>query len=292
MQRLMDEAFLQRLASLRFIVKGRRKGRLSGIHSSPRSGVSLEFSDYRAYAPGDDFRYVDWNAYGRLDRVLVKSFLHETDLPIYLLVDVSASMGIGVPTKFHYASQLAASMAFLGLRELDRVGLFAFRDRIVRSVPPRHGMAQMAHILNALTESIPEGTTSPNRAILEFLAQARESGLVFLISDFLTDQSYEEAIARLLHRGHELVAIQVLDAEEVDPFAGGTTQVVDVESARRLVLTIGHRTLADYAERLARHQHRLKTYFIEHGIPHCVATTDRPVEQLIHQDLRAAGVLR
>ena len=292
MQRLIDEAFLQRLANLRFIVKGRRKGRLSGIHASPRSGVSLEFSDYRAYAPGDDFRYVDWNAHGRLDRVLVKSFIHEADLPIYLLVDVSASMGIGSPTKSHYASQLAASMAFLGLRELDRVGLYTYRDRIVRCVPARHGMSQMVHILLALTEIVPEGTTSPNQAIFEILAQARENGLVFLISDFLTDQGYEEAIARLLHRGHELVAVQVLDAEEVDPSAGGATQIVDVESARRLALTIGRRTLADYAERLARHQHRLKTYFVEHGIAHCLATTDLPVERLIHQDLRAAGVLR
>ena len=292
MHHLIDEAFLRRLARLRFIVKGRRKGRLSGTHASPRSGVSLEFADYRAYAPGDDFRYIDWNVYGRLDRVLVKSFVHEADLPIYVLLDMSASMGIGLPPKADYAAQLAAAMAFLGLRELDRVGLFAFRDHLVRSIPPRHGMRQMAHILNALTDLEPEGATSPHQAILEFLSQTRESGIVFLISDFLTEESYEEPIARLLHRGCEIIAVQILDPEEASPSASGTTRLVDIESERRLTLTIGRRTLSEYEARLSAHQQRLRTFFVERAIPWFVATTDRPVERLIHEDLRTGGVLQ
>ena len=185
MPRFIDEAFLQRLTNLRFIVKGRRRGRLSGVHASPRAGVSLEFSDYRAYAPGDDFRYIDWNVYGRLDLLLVKTFVHEADLPIYLLVDFSASMQVGIPSKAQYAAQFAAGMAYLGLKELDRVGVYPFNDRLIPGLPPRHGMGQMGKIIRLLREAEPGGKTSIDRAITQFLSQTRESGVVFIISDFL-----------------------------------------------------------------------------------------------------------
>jgi len=131
MEPLIDEAFLKRLSNLKFIVKGRRKGRLVGVHPSPRAGVSLEFADYRDYTPGDDFRYVDWNIVGRLDRVLVKTFVHEVDLPIAILLDCSASMRLGDPLKLRYAARLAAAIAYLGLRGLDRVGLYPFTDHLL-----------------------------------------------------------------------------------------------------------------------------------------------------------------
>ncbi|MCK5586564.1 DUF58 domain-containing protein, partial [Candidatus Bipolaricaulota bacterium] len=176
---------MQRLSNLRFIVKGRRQGRLCGVHASPRAGVGLEFADYRAYTPGDDFRYIDWNVYGRLDRVLVKTFVHEADLPIYLLIDFSASMQVGTPNKAQYAAQFAAAMAYLGLKELDRVGVYPFNDRLIPGLPPRHGMGQMGKIIRLLREAEPGGRTSIDQALTEFISQTRESGIVFIISDFL-----------------------------------------------------------------------------------------------------------
>jgi uncharacterized protein (DUF58 family) len=292
MERFVDEAFLQRLANLRFIVKGRRKGRLSGLHVSPRAGVSLEFADYRQYAPGDDFRYIDWNVVGRLDRVLVKTFVHEADLPIYLLVDCSASMRLGSPSKLHYAARLTAAMAYLGLRGLDRVGLFPFAERIGTSVLPRHGTGQLGRIFRALTEIEPGGATSLDEAIREFLHQTHESGLVFIISDFLTSGGYEDGIGRLLHRGDEPIAVQVLDAEDLHPTAMGTTQLVDVESTQRMTMTIGRRTIHDYEVRLRRLCAELQGFLTERGIPYFLAPTDRPLEELIHEDFRAGGVLR
>jgi len=292
MKRFVDEAFLQRLANLRFIVKGRRKGRLSGLHVSPRAGVSLEFADYRQYAPGDDFRYIDWNIYGRLDRILVKTFVHETDLPIYLLVDSSASMRLGSPSKFHYAARLAAAMAYLGLRGLDRVGLYPFAEHLGLTVAPRHGMGQLGRIFRALQDAEAAGSTSLNDGIIDFLNQTRESGLVFLISDFLTPGGYEEAFARLLHRGDEPVVVQVLDPEDLHPTASGTVRLVDAESSRRQTLTIGRRTVREYEERLDSLRRGLRRFLTERGIPYVLAPTDRPLEDLIHQDLRRGGVLR
>jgi uncharacterized protein (DUF58 family) len=291
MDRLIDEAFLRQLANLRFIVKGRGSGRLSGIHTSPRAGVSLEFADYRPYTPGDDLRYVDWNVYGRLDRVLVKTFVHESDLPIYLLVDFSASMGLGIPSKAHYAARLSAALAYLGLRSLDRVGVYPFSDRVLSSISPRHGMGQMTHILACLLEAAPAGETSVDRALGEFLSRTHESGLVIIMSDFLTPNGYERGIGRLRHRGDELIVVQILDPEEIRPPSSGGTQFIDAESDRRVVINVGQGTLAAYRRRFEQHQRRLRTFLLERGIPHFVAPTDRPLEQLIHQDLRAGGVL-
>jgi len=291
MPRFIDEAFLQRLANLRFIVKGRRKGQLSGIHASPRAGVSLEFSDYRAYAPGDDFRYIDWNVYGRLDRVLVKTFVHEADLPVYLLIDFSASMRVGTPSKAQYAAQFAAAMAYLGLKELDRVGIYPFSDRLIPGLPPRHGMGQMGKIIRLLHETEPGGHTSIDQAITEFLGQTRENGMVFLISDFLGSGGYEEGLSRLTHRGDDVTVIQILDPSDVSPATVGTTRIVDVESQQRMVLTIGHRTKEQYEQRFREHQTALASFLLSRRVAHFPVTTDRPMERFIHEDLRAGGVL-
>jgi len=293
MPTFIDEAFLQRLSNLRFIVKGRRRGHLAGLHASPRAGVSLEFADYRAYAPGDDFRYIDWNIVGRLGRLLVKTYVHETDLPIYLLVDFSASMRIGIPSKAHYAAHLAAGMAYLGLRGLDRVGLFPFNDQLIPGLPPRHGMGQMGKILRLLRDIDPRGSTSVNHAILEFLSRTSESGLTIIISDFLAaGAEFEDGLARLLHRRDEIVLLQILDPEDVHPQAAGTTRIVDVESSQRVTLTIGQRTLDEYADRIRRNYEQLRSMSFERGIPFFRTTTDVPVERFLHEGLRNGGMLK
>jgi len=292
MERFVDEAFLERLANLRFIVKGRRKGHLSGTHVSPRSGISLEFADYRQYAPGDDFRYIDWNIYGRLDRMLVKTFVHETDLPVYLLVDLSGSMQLGSPSKARYAARLSAALAYLGLRSLDRVGLYPYSEDLASLVPPRHGMAHFGRILRALSEIDPGGGTSFDTAVRGFLNRTKESGLVFVISDFMTSESCQDAFARLLHRGDEVVVIQILHPEEIAPTPSGTTRLVDVETGRRLTLTIGKRALAEYDARLRELRSGLREFLTERGIPYFLAPTDLPIERLLHETFRTGGVLQ
>jgi len=289
----IDETFLRQLSNLRFIVKGRRKGHLAGLHASPRAGVSLEFADYRAYTPGDDFRTIDWNVVGRLDRLLVKTYVHEADLPIHLLVDFSASMRIGVPSKAHYAAHLAAAMAYLGLRGLDRVGLYPFTDQLIPSLPVRHGMGQMGRILRLLRDIDPGGRTSIRAAILEFLAQTHESGLTVIISDFLSPgPDFEDGLARLAHRGDELVLLQVLDPEDLTPHSAGTTRLVDVESSQHVTLTIGQRTLDEYVRRIHAQHEALRTFSFQRGIPYFRTTTDVPIERFLHQDLRRGGLLR
>jgi uncharacterized protein (DUF58 family) len=292
MEPLIDEAFLGRLANLKVMIKGRRKGKLAGRHSSPRLGVGVEFADYRNYSPGDDYRHIDWNVYGRLGRVLVKSFVHETDLPIYLLVDLSASMRLGAPPKARYAARLAVALAYIALQGQDRVGLVPFSDRLLRTVLPRHGMGQMAHVVRALEQMAPVGKTSIDRALTEFVATSRESGLVFVLSDFLSDAGYEEGLARLFHRGDEVVVIQILAPTELRPAFEGGVVLVEAETGRETPLTVGRETLALYELRLTAHLEKLRRYLSDHRTPHILAPTDVPLEVLIHEKLRAGGILQ
>ena len=292
MDPLIDEGFLRRLSRLRFITRGRRTSRLSGAHPSPRAGVSLEFADYREYTPGDDFRYIDWNIVGRLDRVLVKRFVHEVDLPIYLLVDLSASMHLGSPPKARYAARLAAALAYLGLRNLDRVGLYPFTNHLLPSVSPRHGMRQMSRILHELHDVSATGTTSLDLVLNEFFQRTHETGLLFVISDFLVGGEYKEGIARLAYRGDEIVVIQVIDREEMKPTLSGGVRLVDVETGERLDLTIGDRTLAQYRKRFDAYLKDLQTYLSSQRIPHILAPTDLALEEVIHVRLRAQGVVQ
>ncbi len=292
MDNLIDEGFLRHLARLRFITKGRRASRLSGGHPSPRAGVSLEFAEYREYTPGDDFRYVDWNIVGRLDRVLVKTFVHEVDLPIYLLVDLSASMHLGDPPKVRYAARLAAALAYLGLRNLDRVGLYPFTDHLLPSVSPRHGTQQMSRILRALGDVSAAGTTSLDRVLGEFAQRTRETGLLFLISDFLVQGEYKEGIERLGYRGDEIVAIQVIDPSEMSPTISGDSRLTDVETGERLDLAIGERTLSQYRRRFEGYMSSLRSYLASQRIPYILAPTNLGIEELIHVRLRAQGVVQ
>jgi len=292
MKNLIDQTFLSRLARLRFMTRGRQKGRLSGIHASRRTGVSLEFADYRPYTQGDDFRYIDWKVYGRLGRIVVKSFVHESDLPVYLLIDLSSSMSLGTPAKSHYAAQLCAALAYLGLKSHDRVGIYSFASRILTPVSPRHGMSQMTRILHYLEEAEPSGETSINKAIEQFLQMTRESGLVILISDFLSEDGFEEGLNRLLHRGDEVVAIQVLDPDEIVPSSSGKTRFVEIETGRNITLAVGQQTLQEYETRFAQFQRKLADVMHRRSILHFVVPTTRSLSALFHEDFRARGFLR
>ena len=292
MQQLIDEDFLRRLANLRFMSHRRQGGRFSGGHVSPRAGMSIEFADYRDYVPGDDLRYVDWNIYGRLERLLVKTFVQELDVPVYFLVDTSASMRLGRPPKAVYASQLALALGYLALRNLDRVGLFPFAERLAESVPPRHGMAQFSRFLRALSGIDPQGRTSLARSVEDFLSQTRETGIVVLISDFLTSDDLGEPLARLSYRGDDIVAIQVLDRDDIAPTHTGPFRFQDIETDEQTLLSVGPGTLETYRTRFADFETALRRQLESRKAPLFVVTTDRPLERFIHEDLRAGGILR
>ncbi|MBN1858849.1 DUF58 domain-containing protein [Candidatus Bipolaricaulota bacterium] len=288
---LYDKALFDSLSGLRFAFHGRHRGRFEGLHASPRSGVSLEFADYRDYCLGDDIRYVDWKVLGRLDRVVVKTFVREEDVPISVLVDLSASMGIGSPSKADYAAQLAVAISYVALKELDRVGLYPFSEALHPPLPPRHGMRQLAKVFESLRATTPGGMTSIDEALGAFAAQSRENGLVFVLSDFLTERGWQEGLLRLLHRGDRIVVVQILSAEDLQPRIEGIAQLVDVETNRSIELTVGPATRAQYRKSLEKRLQELERFAARHQVAHVVASTDLPIRALFHEVFRRSGVL-
>src|SRR2546421_8077312 len=161
---LFSSEFLAQLERLALASRRTFRGRVRGERRSPRKGQSVEFSDYRPYGIGDDLRYVDWNVFGRLDRLHVKLFVDEEDLCLHLLVDASRSMDFGRPTKLAYAMRLAAALGFVGLVNLERVGVAVLRDRLSEGWPPTRGRNPFPALLDFLCGGEPAGGARPYEA--------------------------------------------------------------------------------------------------------------------------------
>ncbi len=142
-QQLLEPDFLVRLEQLELLSRKIFLGRMKGERRSKKKGQSVEFADYRNYVIGDDLRFLDWNLYGRLDKLFIRLFMEEEDLHFYVLIDNSLSMDFGSPSKLHYAKQVAASLAFIGLVNMDRVVVEAFNDRLTQSMPAARGRRSM-----------------------------------------------------------------------------------------------------------------------------------------------------
>src|SRR4030095_11553265 len=203
------------------------RGRVKGERRSMRRGHSVEFCDYRAYGVGDDLRYVDWDIYGRLDRLHVKLFVDEEDLCLHLIVDASASMNFGTPTKLESAVRIAAALGFVGLVNLERVGVGALRDRVAEGWPPTRGRNQVPGLLDFLTRVEPSGGTSLNEGLANYATRSRQSGLAVVISDLLDPSGYESGIRALLERRFDVHLVHVLSPQEMNPELAGDLPLVD-----------------------------------------------------------------
>lgn len=289
---LLDEDLLRRLERLRFIVQGRARGRPGGSHHSPKAGMSLEFTDYKRYSPGEDFRYIDWKAYARLDKLMIKVFTREEDLPIYLLLDKSGSMGIG--GKFLYALRLAAALGYLGLKGLDRVGVYPFSAALEGGLPLRSGPQQIFRLFRYLEGLRPGGETDPNRALEGFVTRRHQPGLAILISDMLTPKGYERGLTHLLWRNFTVVLLQLLAVEDLSPQPQGPVRLEDTEGGGRegLELELNPWAIERYQRRLEAYLQRLRDFCLSHKIEYLLIPVTTPLEEVLFGMLGEKDLLR
>jgi uncharacterized protein (DUF58 family) len=278
--------FLAQLERLTLASRRVFRGRVKGERKSPRRGHSVEFCDYRAYGIGDDLRYVDWNAYGRLDRLHVKLFVDEEDLCLHLLVDASASMDFGRPTKLDYAVRLAAALGFVGLVGLERVGVGILRERIAEGWPPARGRTQFHALLDFLTAVRPAGATRLNEALATYAMRARESGVAVLISDLLDPAGYEAGLRALMEHRFDIHVIHLLDPEEMSPELAGDFRLTDAESGEVRELSVDREALRDYRERLHTFLERAEAFCRAQEIGYHRVITDTAVEEFVLAQLK------
>jgi uncharacterized protein (DUF58 family) len=264
----------------RFIVEGF----LSGLHASPFHGFSVEFSEHRRYAQGDDLKDLDWLVYARTDRFYVKKYQAETNITGFLLMDLSESMAYTYRqelTKFDYAVCLAAALAYLMIRQQDPVGLITFDEKIRQSLPPRSKRTQLGNILAILSKLKPAGPTEIARNLRSIAAMIKHRSLVMLFSDLLAEtEPIVETLKQLRYRGHDVIVFHIMDEAEVKfPFQGlvdfrepetGETLLVDADGMK-----------ADYLDAVGELRQTLKRECFSTGIDYVPLDTSMPFDKAL-----------
>lgn len=289
---LFDSAFLSRLEYLRVVARRVFAGANPGSRTGKGAGPGLEFSEHRAYAPGDDWRQIDWAAYGRLDKLLLRLCRQEEDLSIYFMLDASGSMATGRPPKFDHARRLAAALAYIGLATLESVRLVAVDGGVKAHLEAGRGQGRILPVLDFLRGLEAKGPTDLARAVEGFLPHAPRTGLVVLISDFLDPSGWERSLAALVGRRFDLWCIQATDPSDLAPPGGGDLAVTDGETGETLAVHLTDEVRLRLAEAAARHKADLSAWCRSHGVNFAEAPTALPVDALVLEVLRHEGFLR
>ncbi|QDV11105.1 hypothetical protein CA51_09650 [Rosistilla oblonga] len=232
----LDHDAYTALNALRLKSRHRFAGSAAGEHRSFRMGQAIEFAQHRQYAPGDDLRYLDWKIYGRTDKYYLKQSEDETDLCCYVLLDNSESMSFAGTdseiSKLQYARKLAVALAFVTLAGQDRIGLGMLSDRLFDYLPPSSAISQLSRWDEVFEKTPAAGGTDLPSGVAQFVDQARQPGLVVLISDLLgPEQGLQGALTLLRGAGHDAIVLHVMDRQEREFRFDGELHFEGLESA-------------------------------------------------------------
>jgi uncharacterized protein (DUF58 family) len=321
MDELLDSGLIGRISRLDLTSRKIFAGKLKGERRSKKRGESVEFADHRPYVVGDDLRHIDWNIFGRLDRLFLKLFLEEEDLSLHIVIDASESADCGQPHKFYYAQQFAMALGYIGLINLNRVAVTAVgganaaaSDPRGTGVPPvapsslpsspespqstlhsirdlrgRRRTQDLARFLCALR---PAGSADFRESAKRIALTRRGKGVMIVISDFFMKEGYEDGLRLLVGGGYDLFAIQCLSPQEVEPDITGDLRLVDVEDGDRAEVTISAPLLKRYKRNLAAYCEGLRDFCARREITALTVRTDTPVDVLLLDYLRRRGLVR
>jgi uncharacterized protein (DUF58 family) len=296
---LFDSDFLAKLEQLHLLAKRLFRGEQRAERRSRQTGSSLEFADYRDYAPGDELRSIDWPAYGRLDRLFVKLYEQEQDLPVSFLVDASASMRWRAEnasarwSKFDQARRLAAALAYIALVNLDAVNLHYFASVLLDELGVARGKGQFHRILEFLRKSPEDAAETSLLASARSLSQrVKRRGLVFVLSDFFDPAGYEEPLSLLRHAQFQVHAIQVLDPAELSPVDVGDLRLREVESGNAIDVTADESLLRRYRSEISTFNSGLEKFCRQRGVAHAQVLADVPFQDVVLRVLRDGVMLR
>ncbi|HSH21285.1 MAG TPA: DUF58 domain-containing protein [Candidatus Caenarcaniphilales bacterium] len=288
---VFDESFLRQLERLLLVTRTAVHGGMKGVRRSVKRGQSVEFTDYRDYALGDDLRALDWNVYARLERLFIKLFVEEEDVTVHVLLDGSASMETGSPDKLRFGKRAAAALAYVGLASYDRVNVAVLQGRVARRFPSVRGTGRIFQVLADLSgvHSAP-GATDLAAAARHYAAQLTQRGPMILISD-LFDPNVERAISELAGTRCEVALLHTLSPEELDPPLEGDVRLIDRESGDGVDITADLVTLDAYRARLAAWQERLEQVSARRRVSYVPTPTTLPLADLVFAELRRRRVV-
>lgn len=306
---LLTPELLRRLEQFQLLAARRAKSSAKGERRSRARGQSVEFADHRSYVPGDDFRYLDWNLFGRLDKLFLKLYEEERELPVRIFLDASESMTFGEPRKFDFARQVAAAIGYVALCGFDRVSVIPFPNAqgrtptaptenlnysqqsavegALRSVRGKKSSMQFFANLNALTAG---GGADLNTALRRGALESRHTGLAIVLSDFLDPTGYEAGLTALVGRGFQVNCVQILAPEELSPSTFGDLRLVDSESGGLQEVTFGRYRMKAYQQTVQNFIQRLREYTTKRGINFFMAPSNMDLQDLLLKQLRKSEV--
>jgi uncharacterized protein (DUF58 family) len=291
---LFDSEFLKKLEYLSLISKRVFRGSLMAQRRTLQLGSGIEFADHREYTPGDDFRYLDWNLFARHDELLLKRFQEEEDLHVYFLLDRSRSMGFGDPSKFDFARQMTAALAYIALADLDRISVTAFASDIVADFPLTRGKGRILALLKFLEGLSAQGEdTSLERVATGFIHRDQRKGLVIVVSDLYDPDGFERGLDLLRQRRYEPRIIQLYDKYEKNPpDMLGDVEIWDVESGNSHKVTVTEKNLRQYRHLFDEFQTKVQGYCNRHALGCTQTSTETTFDALILRMMRQAGTVR
>jgi len=289
---LFDDDFQRKLEMLALVSRRVFAGRLRAERRSKKKGSGIEFADHRDYAAGDDFRSVDWNAYQRFGKLLVRLYEEEEDLSIYLIVDCSSSMAFGGGKKFDQARRLCAALAYVGLANLDRVTVVGVNDALVSRMPTTRGKGRIFRVFEFLTALEPRGVTNLGEALKSFVAQHKRRGLAVLFSDLYDPAGFEAGINMLRFNKFEPYVIELVDPSDARPSLKGDVRIYDCETGEERELTVTEGMLEKMERAVHEYRQSLERFCAQKQVPYFAADVNTPFDELVLRVFRRGGFLR
>ena len=290
---VINEEFLQQVETLQTLIKNNVAGLFGGNHQSKTFGSSCEFADYRDYLPGDDITKIDWNAYARFEKLYLKLYLDERQLHTRIYIDASRSMGYGKGKKDEQAIKLAATLAYLSISEMDKVSVYALREKQVEEIiPPMLGKDTYLNTIGRLNDLTFDGDSYISDAILPEKVGYGD-GLTVIISDFLTDNNFEDAIDHLTGKKRDIFCIQVLSKEELNPKVRGKMHFFDSENTSRFYRKNINREIAQaYKRALEYATGRIADLCAARGANYMLVSAEEDIKDIFFRKFVEAGVLK
>jgi len=280
-QTLFDNDFMERLEYLKLMATRMLPSRHRGEHRARKRGSGIELADYRPYVDGDDTRDVDWKAFLRLDKLVLRIFDEEADLPVYLFVDRSASMAFGNPPKFDFARKMAGALSYIGLMNHDLISIVWYGRKIDGWMAPKRGRNQIFRAFRFLDAGGTGGATSLSACFRTFFGSRRKRGLAVVLSDLMDEEDLLGAFDACRYQKHDMFVVQVLTPEELDPALPDEALLTDSEDGSERRVRVTPRLLDRYQKALAEHQEKVEEYCSRYGFGFCVANSGEPFEDAV-----------
>jgi len=288
-ERIFDSEFLKKLDTIVINVRIMMNTGSGGNRKSRSKGSSVEFSDFREYSLGDDFRRIDWNAYGRFDRLFVKLFMEEREAMVNIFVDSSRSMNFGEPKKSLSALKLSGALAYLALNNLDRVCLNSLAGTLVKQSSVLSGRGMFRQCADFLENMQFDGVTDLNSCIKK--KEFKGSGVSIVFSDFFTPGGIEDAVKYLLYKKQDVILVHVLAPEELNPELEGQMRLLDSETGEARDISVTPAMLLQYDKELSLFMNNIREFCSRMGAAYIQVSSEEPIEKIVLEEFTRAGII-